>query len=341
MLQYSKLVVIGLVIMALLPLGMDSYTLSVLLVYGILAFSLGLIWGYAGILCFGQAAFFGLGAYSFAIAAINTDSAWAAFFIGMLIPAIFAALLGAMLFYGRLADVYLAVVTLVATLILFKFLNASAGSAYVIGKARLGGFNGIPGFPTLTLPWDSEAYLVDDSLYYFCFACLLIVLILGRFLLQTHAGRVVVAIRENEQRAELMGYDVRLYKTGVFSLSGGIAGLAGVLYANWSEIVTPGLFSLAQSAEVIIWTIVGGVGTLLGPVIGAMILALLKFLLGQQSVINNSMVMGSLLIIAVLWLPHGVWPAIISGGRRVMKWVGGGGGGTARRTRSARQKDNG
>lgn len=341
MLHYLKLLAIGLLIMAVLPFGMDSHTLSVLLVYGILAFSLGLIWGYAGILCFGQAAFFGLGAYGFAIAAINTDSAWLAFFIGIFVPAVFAALLGAMLFYGRLADVYLAVVTLVVTLILFKYLNASAGSSYVIGDARLRGYNGIPGFPTLALPWDSESYLFDETLYYFCFGCLLFVVLLGHFLLQTHAGRVVVAIRENEQRAELMGYDVRLYKTIVFSFSGGIAGLAGVLYANWSEIVTPGLFSLTQSAEVIIWTIVGGVGTLLGPVIGAMALTLLKFLLGQQSLIDNSVVMGTLLIVAVLWLPNGVWPAVVSGSHRLIRWLSGGRAAPARQTRSARQSDHG
>lgn len=341
MLQYMKLLATGLVLMFLLPLGLDTYSLSVLLVYGILGFSLGLIWGYAGILCFGQAAYFGLGAYTFAVFAINTDSAWAAFFVGILVPTLFAAVLGAVLFYGRLADVYLAVVTLVVTLILFKFLNASAGSAYVIGEARLGGFNGIPGFPTLALPWDPEAYLYDESLYYLCFICLFLVLLLGRWFLRTHTGRVIIAIRENEQRAELMGYDVRLYKTGVFALSGGIAGLAGVLYANWSEIVTPGLFSLAQSAEIIIWTIVGGVGTLMGPVIGAMALAFLKFLLGQQSVIDNSMVMGTLLIVAVLWLPNGVWPAVVAGVQFLLDRLTGGSEQRERQTRTSRQRDNG
>lgn len=340
MLQLLKLLSIGLVLMFIMPLGVDSYTLTVLIIYGILSFSLGLIWGYAGILCFGQAAFFGLGAYCYAIVSTSTDSAWLAFIVSVMVPAIIAGLLGAILFYGRLVDVYLAVVTLVFTLILFKFLNASAGSAYVIAGVHLGGFNGIPGFPTLTLPWDPDVYLYDDLLYYFCFSCLLLVLLIGRWLLKTHAGRVVVAIRENEQRVELMGYDVQLYKTGTFCLSGGIAGLAGVLYANWSEIVTPGLFSLGQSAEVIIWTIVGGVGTLLGPVIGAMVLAFLKFLLGQQSVVDNSMVMGALLIIAVLWLPHGVWPALVSLSKRLLKRLSGEGG-TSRRTRSERFRDNG
>src|SRR3546814_9155718 len=83
----------------------------------------------------------------------------------------------------------------------------------------------------------------------------------------TRVGRVVVAIRENEVRAELLGYDVRLYETAVFAIGGGIGGLAGALFANWGNFVSPGLFGLAQSATIIIWVIVGGLGSLIGPVV--------------------------------------------------------------------------
>lgn len=302
-------VLIGLAVMTVLPLIADYYTLTLLTVYAILALSLGLIWGYGGILCFGQAAFFGVGAYTFAIGAINFDAVWAAFFLAIAVPALFAAALGALMFYGRLGDVYLAVVTLVVTLILFKFMNATAGQEWVIGQARLGGFNGIPGFPTLHLPWDTQIWLIDASLYYFSFVLLLVCLAGCRLLLSGSFGRIVIGIRENETRLQLLGYDTNGFKTALFTLGGGMAGLAGALFANWSEIVTPGLFSLGQSAEIIIWVIIGGVGTLIGPVIGAAVLGWLKFYLGQQSVIDNGLIMGVLLIVAVMRLPRGVLPA--------------------------------
>ena len=89
-----------------------------------------------------------------------------------------------------------------------------------------------------------------------------------------------------------------------------MAGLAGCLFANWAEIVTPGVFSLGQSAEVIIWTIVGGLGTLVGPIVGAIVLGYLKLLLGQQTLIDNSLVLGAILILVVLLLPSGLLPAL-------------------------------
>ncbi len=309
--------IIGVPAMFVLPMLFDAYTLTVLTAYALLALSLGFIWGFAGILCFGQAAFFGLGAYSFAIAALNMGSAWGPFFIAILVPAVFAAVFGALLFYGRLSDVYLAVVTLVMTLILFKFMNSSAGEIYKLGDARLGGYNGIPGFETLTIPWDPGEYLYDESLFYFAFGLLVLVYILLRVLLKMPFGRALVGIRENEQRAELMGYDIRLMKTIAFSIGAAIAGLAGCLFANWAEIVTPALFSLGQSAEIIIWVIVGGAGTLLGPVVGAAILGYTKFLLGQQSLIDNTFVLGVILILAVLLLPQGIFPSLV----RLWHWL--------------------
>lgn len=302
--------IVGALLMALLPLMIDTFTLTVLCIYALLGLSLGFIWGFGGILCFGQAAFFGLGAYAYAISAINFGTPWAPFFIAIIIPAIIAAVFGGMLFFGRLNDVYLAVLTLVFTLILYKFMNVTAGENYVIGKARLGGYNGIPGFETLSLPWDPSEYIYGDSLFYFTLGLLLLVYLGLRWLLRSPFGRVMVGVRENELRAELMGYDVRLIKTAVFAVGGGVAGLSGCLYANWAEIVTPNLFSLGQSAEVIIWVIVGGAGTLFGPILGAAIMGYLKFLLGQQSLIDNTLVLGAVLVLAVLLLPRGIFPVI-------------------------------
>jgi len=303
--------VAAILLMFLLPTILETYTLTLLVVYGMLGLSLGLIWGFGGILCFGQAAFFGLGAYAYAIAAINIGESTLPAFIGILVPMVVAFLLGAMMFYGRLADVYMGVITLVFTLILFRFMNSTAGPEYVIGKARLGGFNGIPGYQTLNVPGFPDEYIYGDALYYLAFSLLIIVYLFLRWFLKTSFGRTAIAIRENEERVELMGYDVRIRKTLLFSLGGGIAGLAGVLYASWAEIVTPGLFSLGQSAEIIIWCIVGGLGVLVGPIFGGMLIGLMKFLLGQQSVIDNTLILGLVLVLFVLFLPKGVVPTLI------------------------------
>ncbi len=298
------------VLIWVLPLVIGTYTLTVLAIYGMLGLSLGLIWGFGGILCFGQAAFFGLGAYAYAISAINIGESTLPMFLAVLVPAAFAALLGAMMFYGRLSDVYLGVITLVVTLILFKTVNSTAGPQYAIGEARLGGFNGIPGFPTLNVPGMPDAYIWGDGYFHVCAVALGLVYMLVTALLRSSFGRVAVGIRENETRMSLMGYDVRARKTVMFAIGAAIAGLAGALFANWAEIVTPSLFSLGQSAEIIIWCIVGGLGTRLGPVLGAAGLAYLKFLLGQQAVIDNALVTGLVLVLFVLFLPKGIVPAI-------------------------------
>lgn len=303
-------VLVAAALIYILPMMISTFTLSLLVIYAMLGLSLGLIWGFGGILCFGQAAFFGLGAYTYAIAAINFGESTMPMILAVLIPAFFAALLGAFMFYGRLADVYLGVITLVVTLILFKFINATAGPAYVIGKARLGGYNGIPGFQTLNVPGQPDSYVWGEPFYYVCAVALVIVFLLVTALLRSSFGRIAVGIRENETRISLMGYDVRARKTVLFATGAAIAGLAGALYANWGEIVTPGLFSLGQSAEIIIWCIVGGLGTRLGPMIGAAGLAYMKFLLGQQTLIDNTLITGLILVMFVLFLPKGIVPVI-------------------------------
>ncbi|HMN64142.1 MAG TPA: branched-chain amino acid ABC transporter permease [Burkholderiaceae bacterium] len=303
-------------VLALLPLGFDTNTMTVLLIWALFALSLGMMWGYAGLLSFGHSAYFGLGAYAYAISAVNMGESTVPLLLAVLVPAACAAVVGAMMFYGRISDVYMGVITLVFTLILFKFMSATAGDAYRIGDARLGGFNGIPGFPTLNLPGFPDVSLYGVPTYYVCAAALLLCYLVCRWILARSFGRVLVGIRENEARCELMGYDVPLYKTAIFTISAGMAGLAGCLFANWAEIVTPGLFSLGQAAEVLIWVIVGGLGTLIGPILGAMALGMVKLLLGQQTLIDNSLVLGAILIVVVLALPRGVLPTL----QRALGW---------------------
>ena len=141
-------------LLAALPLVSETNTPTLLAVWALFALSLALMWGFAGILSFGHAAYFGLGAYTYAIASFNIGESTVPVLLALIVPAVVAAIIGAMMFYGRISDVYLGVMTLVVTLILNRFMNATAGDAYKIGNARLGGFNGIPAFPTLNVPGD-------------------------------------------------------------------------------------------------------------------------------------------------------------------------------------------
>ena len=328
--EFIWTVIVTLAAIFVLPLFIDPSEQTILIAYAMMALSLSFIWGQGGILCFGQTAFFGLGGYAFALGSIILGDAWAALPFAIIIPAIFAAGLGAMMFYGRLSDVYSAVVTLVVTLILFTFMNSTAGEGYTLFGARLGGYNGIPGFDPLYVPGSPDDFLFDLPLYSF-FVVLLALAYFGlRVLLKSSFGRIIVGIRENELRAELMGYDIRLYKTITFAIGGALAGLAGAMFADWAEQITPKVFGLALAAESIIWVIVGGSSSLFGAIVGAAALGYLKFRLGEQQLIDNSLIMGGLLILFVLLLPRGVVPMLAD-------WFGG----RWRRSGMARRQSSG
>src|SRR5215470_2645655 len=231
-------------VLLLLPLVSETNTPTLLAIWALFALSLGLMWGYAGILSFGHAAYFGLGAYTYAVASFNVGESTVPLLLAILVPMVVAAVIGAMMFYGRISDVYMGVITLVVTLILFKFMGATAGDAYRIGSARLGGFNGIPAFPVLNVPGDPSMQIYGTPFYYVVAVALLLCYLLSRWILASYFGRVLIGIRENETRVELMGYSAPLYKTAIFTICAAMAALAGCLFANWAEIVTPGVFSL-------------------------------------------------------------------------------------------------
>ncbi|RJF96805.1 branched-chain amino acid ABC transporter permease [Noviherbaspirillum cavernae] len=299
----------GLAAILILPLFLETFTLMELTVYvimSILALSLGFIWGYGGILCFGQAAFFGLGSYAYAIAAINFGESTGAFAVAIVVPALFALALGYFIFFGRISDVYLGVITLTVTLILFNLTNSTSGDQYRIGTAAIGGFNGIPSIPTLNVPGSPDHIISPDAFFVVCVGFLMAAYIGLRLLLGSHFGRVLVALRENEQRVDLLGYDSRKYKLAAFVIGGGVAGLSGCLFANWGAFTSPTVFSLTQSALVIIWVLVGGVGTLLGPIIGCFFVQWLTSYIGGLDIVNPNLLLGAVLIGFVLLLPKGL-----------------------------------
>ena len=305
--------IVGLVVLFAAPQSLELFaviSLTTAVSLAILALSLGLIWGYGGILCFGQTAFFGIGAYAYAIAALNFGGSSSAILVAILVAAAVAAILGYFMFYGRLSDVYLAVITLTLTLILYSVIRRTSGPEYKIGIAKLGGFNGI-NVPPINYPWDSNHFLFPEQVFYVAMVALLGSYFLCVWLTKSHFGRVSMSIRENEVRTELLGYDVRLYKLCMFTVGGAIAGLGGIMFANSIGRITPDVFNLYNAALAIIWVIIGGRGTLIGPIFGALVLFYLTSFLGQQSVVNINLFLGLVLIIFVLVVPRGIVPSVV------------------------------
>ncbi|PZQ10547.1 MAG: branched-chain amino acid ABC transporter permease [Ancylobacter novellus] len=312
-LGFAAIAAVSLYALVVVPQGGDVTTMingSIYAAYAILALSLALIWGYGGVLSFGQAAFFGLAGYVYAVAGLNLGDTALAAVIAVAAAAGFAALLGYFMFWGRVSDVYLGVITLTVSLILYRFINQTAGEEWTIGAAPLGGFNGIPSTPIMTALGRPDEPLAPEQIYMLSVGALIVCYLVCRLVIATGFGRAVVAIRENPVRAELLGYDTRLYKLGVFVIGGAIAGVAGVAFAN-SVFVSPTMFNLQTNGQVIIWVIVGGLGTLAGPVIGCFAMLSLSTWLGSLDAgawTDPNLVMGVVLTLCVVALRRGLLP---------------------------------
>lgn len=284
-------------------------SVNVYVILSVLALSMALVWGVGGIFSFGQSVFFGLGAYSYAVLAMNgVPTGWAV--VGAIVlPAIAALAVGYFLFYGRISDVYLGVITLTASLILYHLVNTVSGADFRLGEVALGGYNGMPGVPPLAWPGSGEP--LDYSAFYLASVAMLAAVYLGlRALVASRFGAVVAAIRENELRAELLGYDSRAYKLAVFVIAAAIAGLAGALHASWGGFVGPDVFSISFAAQIIIWAQVGGVALLTGPVVGCWLIQWITTWLGATRVADTNLVLGVLFVAFVLLLPGGLLPRL-------------------------------
>ena len=282
----------------------------------ILALSLVLVWGYCGIFSFGQAAIYGIGGYCYGVFALNiaerTGETLSALVVAAVAGAVFAAFLGYFMFYGNLSNVYVAITTLAVALVLFAIVNSTAGSAYRIGDAVLGGYNGMTRIPRITyrLPGGDPAVLTRVQFFATCTCVALAVALALRFFGRRPFGRIAAAVRENETRSSLLGYDVRRHRLWVFTLGGAIAGLAGGFYAAWGRFMSPTVFSLKPAALVVIWTLVGGRFSVAGAFVGVVITEGLSSALGGPSGDREAIVVGALLILIVLGLRGGVVPTL-------------------------------
>jgi branched-chain amino acid transport system permease protein len=210
------------------------------------------------------------------------------------------------------------VITLTTTIILFNVVNSTSSDFYTIGQAALGGFNGMPNVPPINVPFDPDAAFGPIYTWYFAMGALILVYVLLRLTLASRFGRVVVAIRENETRVQLLGYDSRFYKLLVFTIGGGVAGLGGCIFTNWGAFISPTIFGLASAAQVLIFVLVGGLGTLVGPILGAFGIEYLISIIGTQQTVNANLVLGAILLAFVLLVPQGLVPLIWAGLARLL-----------------------
>jgi ABC-type branched-subunit amino acid transport system permease subunit len=310
--SFAGLVLLG---AAAYPLVADGYTVGntvYFFTWTFMALGLCLIWGYGGTLSFGQTAFFGLSGYTYGVLTLNFGAAYGFTLIALVaalaVTAVFAAVLGYFLYFGRISGVFLGIVTLSVTLVFERFMAQTAGPEWHIGTARLNGYNGMNGMPPLTLPWfGGNIVLFPDVGLYYLVLTMLVVTYLGlRILVNSKFGNVLVAIRENPERAEMLGYDVRKYQLVAFVIGAMLASLSGTLYTSWGQYITPSSMSITAAALPIVWVAVGGRGDLTATLVGTLlVLAAFQALTiyGSQYAL---VVMGLLLVATVLIAPEGL-----------------------------------
>ncbi len=294
-------------LLAAIPLVTSGYVVYILPQYmllGVLAMSLAILWGYGGIVSFGQAAFFAIGAYAMGLvmkhATLPINSAYLGLLAGMCGGALVALLIGYFLFSAGVRSTYFVVATLALSIIVEQTVKSFSGIT--------GGWNGLyVDRMTLTLGSLFELSLFDDApMYYVVLAVVVPVYAAVSALMRTRFGKIVVGIRENEDRMLALGFNVPAYKTLALGLSGLLAGLAGALYATHANFAHPSNASVLFSTQVVIWVAIGGRHSLLGSLAGAIVVASLSNYLSSIEAIQEywPLVMG-LIFIAVIVLFRG------------------------------------
>ena len=265
-----------------------------LLIYALLATSLNLVLGFGGMISFGHAAFFGIGAYTVGVLMLyGVDPAIISWPAAVLISGLAALFIGAISLRTR--GVYFIMITLAFAQMLY----------YVMISIRtFGGDDGLTLVSRSALPFGLDP--ADDATFFYCVLALLVVVMAGtQLLVNSRFGRTIQAIRENETRMEAIGYPVYRFKLTCFVIAGAMAGLAGALLANQNGIVSPSLMYWTQSGTLMIMVIVGGVGYLYGGVIGAFVFLVLEETLSTFTS-HWQLPMGVMLLLLVLFARNGI-----------------------------------
>ena len=313
------------------PLHVPNYAVPLFgkyLNYAMLALALDLVWGYCGILSLGHAAFFALGAYAMGMYLMRQIGArgvyanpilpdfmvflnyhdlpwfwhgfdlwWFAFIMVALIPGVLAFAFGWFAFRSRVTGVYLSIITQAMTYALLL--------AFFRNEMGFGGNNGLTDFKDI-LGFNVQAGGTRATLFAATAIALALALVLSSAIVRSKYGKVLVGVRDAESRTRFLGYRVENMKLFIFTVSAMMAGIAGALYVPQVGIINPGEFAPANSIEVVIWTAVGGRGTLIGPIIGAVLVNFGKSIFTAAFPEFWLFALGALFVATTLFLPKGV-----------------------------------
>jgi len=313
------------------PLHVPTYAVTLIgkyLAYALLALSVDLVWGYCGILSLGHGAFFAIGGYAMGMYLMRQigprgvygnpvlpdfmvflnwkelpwywygfDQFWFAAILVVLAPGALAFALGWFAFRSRVTGVYLSIITQAMTFALML--------AFFRNDMGFGGNNGLTDFKDL-LGFGLQTDGMRVSLMFCSALALAACFLVASAVVRSRYGKVLIAVRDAESRARFLGYRTERYKLFVFTLSAAMAGLAGALYVPQVGIINPGEFAPANSIEAVIWVAVGGRGTLVGPVIGAVLVNFGKTYFTGALPEYWLFALGALFVVVTLFLPKGV-----------------------------------
>ena len=292
----------------------------------IVALGVDLIWGFTGLLSLGQGIFFTLGGYCVAMyLQLNSSSEfpnnipeffalygvkdlpffWTPFksplftlFAAWLIPALVAAILGFLVFRNRIKGVYFSILTQASLLVFFNFFNGQ--------QKLINGTNGLKTDVTQLFGQMVGSELIQR--YFFWITAFLVITawFFSKWLIKGRFGNILIGIRDDEPRVRFTGYNPVLFKTIIFSIAGALAGISGALYTVQSGIVSPQFMTVPFSIEMVIWVAVGGRGTLLGAILGAVFINYAKSLVSEALPASWMFIQGGLFILVVTTLPQGI-----------------------------------
>jgi len=296
--------------------------------FAIVALGIDIIWGYAGILSLCQAMFFCIGGYAMGmhlalhgpldgngiprclfvvtseVSGFNLPWFWQPFHglipalvLGLVVPGLVGFVFGYLAFRSRVRGVYFSIITQAATVM--------AWLVFCRNEVRLCGTNGLTNFVTLA-GFDLRSDRVRVGLYMISVAMLGVSYLVCRYLVTSRAGRILLAVRDNESRLRFSGYDPAAFKTFAFTLAAILAGLGGMLYVPQNGIITPAKMVATESITMVVWVAVGGRGTLSGAILGAIVVSLLSSQLTTTWPSAWPFVLGGLFIILVLFCPEGL-----------------------------------
>lgn len=299
---------VALAVVAISPFYLDTYSTNILiraLFLAALAMTVDVLWGYTGILTFGQSAVFGIGAYACALIfthyGFGPDWAIGALILGMAAAALISAMFGWFAFYHGASPLYGSIVTLAMPIILVQVIFA--------GGRFTGSSSGLSSFPTYY--WDVEVWFWIAGGY------LVIVGTLGWLFVQSDFGRVLVAIRENEERCAYLGIPVSGIKIALMAMAGAIGAGAGFGFAAFTNVVAPELGGFLLGTELLIWTALGGRGTLIGPILGTIGIDFTASYLSGSLPFLWKLLTGIAFVVVIVLLPQGLIPILFSGVRRL------------------------